>query len=101
MSRAKFPWYIDKDSKWRDLTGPSIFSHIDIPALFPSLKMKDELQELWTAFVMLIQEIKLANVATFATKAMNESLNRSFPYIKQRMLHHNNMHAFAMQGLMI
>ena len=98
--KIKFHWYVDKDSKklkWCDLTGPEkvrLFSHIDIPALFPSLKMKDELQELWTAFFMLIQELKLADVATFATKAKHWV--QSFVSIYQTKDVTPYMHAFAM-----
>ena len=118
--KIKFQWYVDKDSKklkWRDLTGPEkvrLFSHIDIPALFPSLEAKEKLQELWTVFFKLIQELKLANAATFATQAKRwvESFVSIYqakdvtPYMHAFAMHipefmslHGNVVAFTQQGL--
>ena len=39
--KIRFQWFVDKDSKWRDLTGPEkirLFLNIDISVLFPHLK---------------------------------------------------------------
>ena len=49
-----------KDFKYRDFTGPEkvrLFQNINIPATFPALDNKTELQDLWTNFFDLINEI--------------------------------------------
>lgn len=61
--KIRFKFSEDRDSKdikYRDLTGPEkvrLFQNINIPATFPTLHNKTQLQNLWTNFFNLINEI--------------------------------------------
>ena len=55
-------WYLDDSNKfaYRDLTGPEkhrVFNKIDIPSLFPDLKEKFKLQNVWSTFYELINKL--------------------------------------------
>ena len=58
--KIRFRWYVDKETKnikWRDLTGPEkirLFKNINIPSLFPDLRTKHKLQQIWEKFFELI-----------------------------------------------
>ena len=98
--KIRFQWYVDKESKklkWRDLTGPEkirLFTIIDIPALFPSLETKDQLQELWTEFFKLSQSLDVANATEFSAQA--KGWIQSFLSVYQSRDVTPYMHAFAM-----
>ena len=64
---------------------------MDIPAL---LEAKEKLQELWTVFFKLIQELKHANAAMFAVQAKHWV--ESFVFLYQAKDATPYMHAFAM-----
>lgn len=64
--KIPFQWYVNpetKQLKWRDLTGPEklrLFSTIHIPQLFPSLTHALTVQEIWSSFFALYQELTKA-----------------------------------------
>ena len=64
--KIPFQWYVNpetKQLKWRDLTGPEklrLFSTIHIPQLFPSLPHAVTVQEIWSSFFALYQELTKA-----------------------------------------
>ena len=61
MGISGYTFWIGKQSKqlkWRTLTGPEkllVFSNINIPATFPTLEYKDEIQKLWEDLLALHQ----------------------------------------------
>ena len=62
--KINFRWYISKDSKelqWRDLTGPEkvrLFTAVDLPKYFPSLKNSSAIQDVWKEFWRLFTSLE-------------------------------------------
>ncbi len=60
-----FQWYVSEETKklqWRDLTGPEkirLFTHIDLPELFPLLPNVSNIHHLWMQFWRLHCELKI------------------------------------------
>ena len=62
--KVSFHTYMDKQNKnlkWRDLTGPEklkLFKNINIIQLFPDLPNNDKIQEIWTSFFGIYQQLQ-------------------------------------------
>ena len=62
--KVSFHTYTDKHSKnlkWRDLTGPEklrLFKNINMIQLFPNLSNNDKIQEIWTSFRGIYQQLQ-------------------------------------------
>lgn len=100
--KIRFQWITDKTSKtikWRDLTGPEqirLFKNINIPSLFPSLPHKKEIQQLWTTFYNITQELNSRNCDPEKFEADAKGWVTLFTSIYQRKDVTPYMHAFAM-----
>ena len=63
VCKIHFRWYTSQETKqlqWRDLTGPEkirLFNNIDIPKHFPALPNAALLQDTWTEFWRLFNEL--------------------------------------------
>ena len=82
---------------------------MDIPAL---LEAKEKLQELWTVFFKLIQELKHANaaiavqakhwvVSLYQAKDVTPYMHAFAMHVPEFMSLHGDVVAFTQQGLMI
>ena len=100
--KIRFHWITDKTTKslkWRDLTGPEqirLFKNINIPSLFPSLPHKDKIQQLWTEFYTIIQELNKKDCDSTKFEADAKGWVILFTSIYQRKDVTPYMHAFAM-----
>lgn len=100
--KIRFQWFVNKDSKslnWRDLTGPEkirLFNNATITSLFPSMKKKEKIQQLWTDFFQLINDLSKLNCDAdqFGFKA--KAWVRLFISIYQTKDVTPYMHIFAM-----
>lgn len=61
--KIHFHWYTCQDTKqlkWRDLNGPEkirLFKHMDIPKYFPNIPNASVIQDVWSEFVRLFDEL--------------------------------------------
>ena len=100
--KIRFKWYLDDSNKfaYRDLTGPEkhrVFNKINIPSLFPDLKEKIKLQNVWSTFYELINKLTDADSSDAVTfESSVKSWVEEFLTIYQTKDVTPYMHAFAM-----
>ena len=101
VCKIHFRWYTSQETKqmqWRDLTGPEkirLFKNIDIPKLFPSLPNDAILQDIWTEFWRLFNELGKADTDP---KELQEDIKiwvRNFLKVYQTKNITPYVHAFA------
>ena len=117
--KIRFRWFIDKESKWRDLTGPEkvrLFERIDIPTLFPAHPKRHELKELWSEFFHLINKLKKPDcdpeeleerakawvrlfISVYQTKDVTPYIHAFAMHVPEFIRLHGNITMFTQQGL--
>ena len=109
-----------KTLKWRDLTGPEqirLFNNINIPSIFPNLPKKNEIQQLWTKFFLIISELNgkdcdpmkfdtetkewvTSFVSIYQTKDVTPYMHAFVMHVPEFLrLHNGNISVFSQQGL--
>ena len=101
--KIPFQWYTLKDTKksleWRDLTGPEkprLFQHINIPRLFPEIKEKKTIQELWDKFYDMYMSIISENPSADTLKKDTQAWVMKYLRVYQTKNVTPYIHAFAM-----
>ena len=120
--KIRFKWYLDDSNKfaYRDLTGPEkhrVFNKINIPSLFPDLKEKIKLQNVWSTFYELINKLTDADssdavtfessvkswvkefLTIYQTKDVTPYMHAFTMHVPQFLSLHGNITIFTQQGL--